>query len=156
MVRCRTCCTSRAGRASASSGKVSIFGMRHTSCSLLHPPSARASARLLGLKCTWWVTWRVTCCAAGGESLEEAWGRTVELVVGLLGRYLREAVDEPPEDLTAATTFMDAGLDSLDLLKAGPACAAELCLLQRPCRRTSEPIAEFIPDYLCFFASVAP
>lgn len=43
--------------------------------------------------------------------------------MGLLGRYLREAMDEPPEDLTAATTFMDAGLDSLDLLKAGPACS---------------------------------
>lgn len=37
--------------------------------------------------------------------------------MGLVTLYLEEAVDEPPEGFTAQTSFMDAGLDSLDLLK---------------------------------------
>lgn len=54
---------------------------------------------------------------AAASSSEDAWDTTVDLVLGLLHQYLQEALDDCPEELTADTTFMDAGLDSLDLLK---------------------------------------
>ena len=38
-------------------------------------------------------------------------------IMGLVTVYLEEALDEPPGDVTPQTSFMDAGLDSLDLLK---------------------------------------
>ena len=38
-------------------------------------------------------------------------------IMGLVTVYLQEALDEPPGDVTPQTSFMDAGLDSLDLLK---------------------------------------
>ena len=43
-------------------------------------------------------------------------------VMGLVTVYLEEALDEPPADVTPQTSFMDAGLDSLDLLKVRSFC----------------------------------
>lgn len=48
---------------------------------------------------------------------EEDFENMLALVMNTLQQYLEEALDEVPEDLTEDTTFMDAGLDSLDLLK---------------------------------------
>lgn len=59
----------------------------------------------------------LSVAAAAPSSPEDAWETTVDLVLGLLHQYLQEALDDCPEELTADTTFMDAGLDSLDLLK---------------------------------------
>lgn len=38
-------------------------------------------------------------------------------IMSLVTVYLEEALDEPAGDVTPQTSFMDAGLDSLDLLK---------------------------------------
>jgi len=68
------------------------------------------------------------------------------VIITLMSVYLEEALEEPPEDFTAQTSFMDAGLDSLDLLKVGMyrrAAAARLmydaCLLGRLPEETTAP-----------------
>ena len=44
----------------------------------------------------------------------------LDTVAGVLEEYLAQARGEPGEALTLDTPFMDAGLDSLDMLKVTP------------------------------------
>lgn len=57
------------------------------------------------------------CCIFAGEENDGGYGRILGAIMSLLSTYLEEALDEPPEEFSAQTSFMDAGLDSLDLLK---------------------------------------
>lgn len=43
--------------------------------------------------------------------------QTFAIIDSTVRQYLAEGRDEPVEDFTASTPFMDAGLDSLDMLK---------------------------------------
>lgn len=65
----------------------------------------------------------ILLCSAGGEVLPEGvhagdeYRGIVETLAGVVQNYLTEARGDPADDFTADTPFMDAGLDSLDMLK---------------------------------------
>ena len=54
--------------------------------------------------------------------MDPYWG-VLDTVAGVLEEYLTQARGEPGEALTVDTPFMDAGLDSLDMLKVSPRCS---------------------------------
>ena len=69
------------------------------------------------------------------DSLEEAEYRAaVDTVAAVIQGYLTEARGEPVEGFTADTPFMDAGLDSLDMLKASHSFPSYLLLEIAPCQ----------------------
>lgn len=55
------------------------------------------------------------------DSLEAAgYQGIMDTVASVIQEYLTEARGEPVDGFTSDTPFMDAGLDSLDMLKANP------------------------------------
>jgi Phosphopantetheine attachment site len=63
--------------------------------------------------------------AAEATAGDSGYGSVLAAIMGLVTVYLEEALDEPPGDVTPQTSFMDAGLDSLDLLKVRILCRNE-------------------------------
>ena len=70
------------------------------------------------------------------DSLEEAEYRAaVDTVAAVIQGYLTEARGEPVDDFTFDTPFMDAGLDSLDMLKACLFPTSHALLAYTPCQK---------------------
>ena len=86
-----------------------------------------AAAQVMSDAASWVImpcTCSSSCYGVADEALlplESSEQHVFDIIDSTLRQYLAEGRDEPVADFTFTTPFMDAGLDSLDLLKVSPA-----------------------------------